>query len=129
MAEDLFDAFREKAEKEVAEMRKREEEWKARIESEGIKTAKDKLTLRDLEVEKISWKVFVKNRDILDEQEKDFLYWVSSEQQLLDAGIDKDFLAWAEYNNFIGWWKNKQKFFINMEAIITLCNNSDLITN
>ena len=129
MAEDLFDAFRKKAEKEVSEMIKREEEWKARIESEGIKTAKDKLTLRDLEVEKISWKVFVKNRDILDEQEKDFLYWVSSEQQLLDAGIDKDFLAWAEYNNFIGWWKNKQKFFINMGAIITLCNNSELITN
>lgn len=129
MAEDVFGAFREKAEKEVAEMRKREEEWKARIESEGIKTAKDKLTLRDLEVEKISWKVFVKNRDILDEQEKDFLYWVSSEQQLLDIGIDKDFLAWAEYNNFIGWWKNKQKFFINMKAIITLCNNAELITN
>lgn len=129
MAEDLFGAFREKAEKEVAEMRRREEEWKARIESEGIKTAKDKLTLRCLEVEKISWKLFVKNRDILDEQEKDFLYWVSSEQQLLDIGIDKDFLAWAEYNNFIGWWKNKQKFFINMEAIITLCNNSELITN
>lgn len=129
MAEDLFDAFSEKAKEEVAEMRKRDEEWKARIESEGIKTAKDKLTLRDLEVEKISWKVFVKNRDILDEQEKDFLYWVSSEQQLLDIGIDKDFLAWAEYNNFIGWWKNKQKFFINMGAIITLCNNSELITN
>lgn len=129
MAEDVFGAFREKAEKEVAEMRKREEEWKARIESEGIKTAKDKLTLRDLEVEKIPWKVFVKNRDILDEQEKDFLYWISSEQQLLDIGIDKDFLAWAEYNNFIGWWKNKQKFFINMKAIITLCNNSELITN
>lgn len=129
MAEDLFDAFRERAEKEVAEKRKREEEWKARIESEGIKTAKDKLTLRDLEVEKISWKVFVKNRDILDEQEKDFLFWVSSEQQLLDIGIDKDFLAWAEYNNFIGWWKNKQKFFINMGAIITLCNNSELIAN
>jgi len=129
MAEDLFDAFSEKAKEEVAEMRKRDEEWKARIESEGIKTAKDKLTLRDLEVEKIPWKVFVKNRDILDEQEKDFLYWVSSEQQLLDIGIDKGFLAWAEYNNFIGWWKNKQKFFINMGAIITLCNNSELITN
>lgn len=129
MAEDLFDAFSEKAKEEVAEMRKRDEEWKARIESEGIKTAKDKLTLRDLEVEKIPWKVFVKNRDILDEQEKDFLYWVSSEQQLFDIGIDKEFLAWAEYNNFIGWWKNKQKFFINMGAIITLCNNSELITN
>lgn len=129
MAEDLFDTFRERAEEEVAEMRKRDEEWKARIESDGIKTAKDKLTLRCLEVEKISWKVFVKNRDILDEQEKDFLYWISSEQQLLDIGIDKEFLSWAEYNNFIGWWKNKQKFFINMEAIITLCNNSELITN
>lgn len=129
MAEDLFDAFSEKAKKEVEEKKKREEELKARIESEGIKTAKDKLTLRGLEVEKISWKVFVRNRDILDEQEKDLLFWVSSEQQLLDIGIDKEFLAWAEYNNFIGWWKNKQKFFINMGELIALCKNSEMFTD
>lgn len=107
----------------------RQEKWMEEAVKDGIKCAKDKLTLKELGIEKISWKVFVKNRDILDEQEKDFLYWISSEQQLLDIGIDKDFLAWAEYNNFIGWWKNKQKFFINMGELITLCKNSEMFTD
>ena len=107
----------------------RQEKWMEEAVKDGIKCAKDKLTLRELGIEKISKETLAKNVELLKSLDKEFIYWVSSEQQLLDAGIDEDFLAWAEYNNFIGWWKNKQKFFINMGAIITLCNNSELITN
>ena len=71
MAEDLFDAFSEKAKKEVEEKKKREEELKARIESEGIKTAKDKLTLRDLEVETITRGVLAKNVDFLKSMDRE----------------------------------------------------------
>ena len=129
MAEDLFDAFSEKAKKEVEEKKKREEELKARIESEGIKTAKDKLTLRDLEVETITRGVLAKNVDFLKSMDREFVYEITSEQQLLDAGVDKEFIAWGEYNNLIGWWKREQKFFINMSELIDICRTSAIVTN
>ena len=106
----------------------RQEKWMEEAVKDGIKCAKDKLTLRELGIEKISKETFDKNVELLKSLDKEFIYyWVSSEQQLLDAGIDKDFLAWAEYNNFIGWWKNKQKFFINMSTLISMKEFSDII--
>lgn len=96
---------------------------------EGIKTAKDTLTLRDLEVETVTREVLVKNVDLLKSMNREFVYEITAEQQLLEAGVDKDFIAWAEYNNFIGWWKKKQKFFINMTALIDICRTSAIVTN
>lgn len=107
----------------------RQEKWMEEAEKDGIKCAKDKLTLKELGIEKISKETLAKNVELLKSLDKEFIYWVSSEQQLLDAGIDKDFLAWAEYNNFIGWWKNKQKFFINMSELIDICRTSAIVTN
>ena len=107
----------------------RQEKWMEEAVKDGIKCAKDKLTLKELGIEKISKETLAKNVELLKSLDKEFIYWVSSEQQLLDAGIDKDFLAWAEYNNFIGWWKRKQKFFINMSELIDICRTSEIVTN
>ena len=107
----------------------RQEKWMEEAEKDGIKCAKDKLTLKELGIEKISKETLVKNVELLKSLDKEFIYWVSSEQQLLDAGIDKEFLAWAEYNNLIGWWKRKQKFFINMSELIDICRTSSIVTN
>lgn len=105
----------------------RQEKWMEEAEKDGIKSAKDKLTLKELEIEKISKETLVKNVELLKGLDREFIYWVGSEQQLLDAGIDKDFLAWAEYNNVIGWWKKKQKFFINMDTLVSMREFSEII--
>ena len=105
----------------------RQEKWMEEAEKDGIKCAKDKLTLRELEIEKISKETLAKNVELLKSLDKEFIYWVGSEQQLLDAGVDKEFIAWAEYNNLIGWWKNKQKFFINMSTLISMKEFSEII--
>ena len=107
----------------------RQEKWMEEAEKDGIKCAKDKLTLRELGIEKISKETLAKNVELLKSLDKEFIYWVGSEQQLLDAGVDKEFIAWAEYNNLIGWWKNKQKFFINMSELIDICRTSAIVTN
>ena len=80
----------------------RQEKWMEEAEKDGIKCAKDKLTLRELGIEKISKETLAKNVELLKSLDKEFIYWVGSEQQLLDAGIDKDFLAWAEYHDVVG---------------------------
>lgn len=105
----------------------RQEKWMEEAEKYGIKCAKDKLTLRELGIEKISKETLAKNVELLKSLDKEFIYWVGSEQQLLDAGVDKEFIAWAEYNNLIGWWKNKQKFFINMSTLISMKEFSETI--
>ena len=107
----------------------RQEKWMEEAEKDGIKCAKDKLTLIELGIEKISKETLDKNVEILKSLDKEFIYWVGSEQQLLDAGVDKEFIAWAEYNNLIGWWKRKQKFFINMSELIDICRTSAIVTN
>lgn len=107
----------------------RQEKWMEEAEKDGIKCAKDKLTLRELGIEKISKETLAKNVELLKSLDKEFIYWISSEQQLLDIGIDKEFIAWSEYNNIIGWWKRKQKFFINMGELIDICRTSAIVTN
>ena len=107
----------------------RQEKWMEEAEKDGIKCAKDKLTLIELGIEKISKETLSKNVELLKSLDKEFIYWVGSEQQLLDAGVDKEFIAWAEYNNLIGWWKRKQKFFINMSELIDICRTSAIVTN
>ena len=105
----------------------RQEKWMEEAEKNGIKCAKDKLTLRELGIEKISKETLAKNVELLKSLGKEFIYWVGSEQQLLDAGVDRDFLAWAEYHDVVAWWKNKQKFFINMYKLTSMKEFSEII--
>lgn len=105
----------------------RQEKWMEEAVKDGIKCAKDKLTLKELGIEKISKDTLAKNVELLKSLDKEFIYWISSEQQLLDAGIDKEFLAWAEYHDVVGWWKKKQKFFINMDTLISMKEFSEII--
>ena len=105
----------------------RQEKWMDEVYIDGLKCAKDKLTLRELGIEKISKETLAKNVELLKSLGKEFIYWVGSEQQLLDAGVDKDFLAWAEYHDVVAWWKNKQKFFINMRTLTSMKEFSEII--
>lgn len=108
------------------ELQMKQEEWNGKAISNGIKKAKEKLTLKSLEVKNITKSMFLKNWEIL--QNMKSLSWIGEEQEFLDAGIDREFLAWAEYHGLIAWWYRCQKFYVNKNTLESIVDFLEMFT-
>ena len=108
------------------ELQMKQEEWNGKAISNGIKKAKEKLTLKSLEVKNITKSMFLKNWEIL--QNMKSLSWIGEEQEFLDTGIDREFLAWAEYHGLISWWYRCQKFYVNKATLESIVDFLEMFT-
>lgn len=108
------------------ELQMKQEDWNLNALEEGLKSSKDKLTLKSLEITNITKGMFLRNWEIL--QNMKSLYWISEEQEFLDAGIDKEFLAWAEYHNIIARWYKCQKFYVNKNTLKSIIGFLEMFT-
>lgn len=108
------------------ELQMKQEEWNQNALKKGLKRAKEKLALKSLEVTNITKDMFLRNWDVL--QNMKSLSWIGEEQEFLDVGIDREFLAWAEYHGLISWWYRCQKFYVNKNTLESIVDFLEMFT-
>jgi len=108
------------------ELQMKQEEWNQNALKKGLKRTKEKLALKSLEVTNITKDMFLRNWDVL--QNMKSLSWIGEEQEFLDAGIDREFLAWAEYHGLIAWWYRCQKFYVNKNTLESIVDFLEMFT-